>query len=196
MPDDADLIRRSIDEPQLFEEVFVRHYDRVLRYARQRLGYDVGEEIAARAMVIAFDRRASFDQRMRSARPWLFGITTNLIRHHIRDEATHIAALKRLPIDPDLDEDEATDRLDAARMRPLLLDALVRLSPGDRDAFTLAALSDLSYREIAAALGVPEGTVGSRIYRARHTLRESIQDLEANTDVTTPRLRRRAGTER
>jgi len=178
--DDAELLRRSVDDPELFEEIFERHYDAILRYGRQRVGHDVGEEIAARTMMIAFDRRASFDGRLRSARPWLYGIAINLVRHHVRDERVHMAALARLPIDPDLADDETLDRLDAARRRPSLLDALLQLRPADRDAFTMLALSDLSYQEIATALGVPEGTVGSRIHRARRALREAIDAFEAN----------------
>jgi RNA polymerase sigma-70 factor (ECF subfamily) len=179
--DDAELIRRSIDAPDLFEEIFERHYDALLRYGRQRAGHDVGEEIAARTMVIAFDRRASFDGRIRSARPWLYGIATNLIRHHARDERVHIAAVARLPIDPDLDDEDTLDRLEAERWRPQLLDALLELAPGDRDAFTLMALSGLSYAEVASALGIAEGTAGSRIHRARHHLREVMRAAEAST---------------
>jgi len=132
-------------------------------------------------MVIAFDRRASFDGRIRSARPWLYGIATNLIRHHARDERVHIAAVARLPIDPDLDDEDTLDRLEAERWRPQLLDALLELAPGDRDAFTLMALSGLSYAEVASALGIAEGTAGSRIHRARHHLREVMRAAEAST---------------
>lgn len=183
MLDDAELLRRSIADPALFEEIFERHYDAILRYGRQRLGHDVGEEIAARTMVIAFEKRAVFDPRFRSARPWLFGIATNLVRHHARDERVHLAALARLPIDPDLQDDETLDRLDAARMRPSLLTALADLRQEDREAFILLAVSGLSYGEIASALEIAEGTVGSRVHRARHALREALEALEANTDA-------------
>ncbi len=195
MLDDAELLRRSVDDPGLFEEIFERHYDAILRYGRQRVGHDVGEEIAARTMVIAFDRRASFDGRIRSARPWLYGIAINLIRHHVRDERVHMAAIARLPIDPDLGDEETLDRLDAERRRPWLLDALLQLRPVDRDAFTLLALSDLSYPEIATALGVPEGTVGSRIHRARQTLREVITAFEANMSEGTSGTAARSDTD-
>ena len=181
MLDDAELLRRSIDDPELFEEIFDRHYTQILRYARQRVGHDVGEEIAARTLVIAFDRRALFDGRFRSARPWLFGIAANLIRHHIRDERVHMAAIARLPIDPDLEDEATLDRLEADRQRPQLLKALMELTPGERDAFTLVALSDLSYAEVAKALGIAEGTVGSRVHRARRSLREALRADEAST---------------
>jgi RNA polymerase sigma factor (sigma-70 family) len=180
--DDAELIERSVGDPDLFEEVFERHFDAILRYARQRVGHDTGEEIAARTMVIAFDRRAAFDARFRSARPWLFGIATNLIRHHIRDERVHLAALARLPLDPDEGVDDALERIDAQRQRPLLLRALMELPAAERETFVLAALSGLTYAEVATALGVAEGTVGSRVHRARRSLREAMHRLEATTD--------------
>jgi RNA polymerase sigma-70 factor, ECF subfamily len=179
--DDAEILRRSVGDPRLFEEIFERHFDAILRYARQRLGHDVGEEIAARTMVIAFDRRAAFDPRFRSARPWLFGIATNLVRHQVRDERVHFAALAKLPIDPEDDLDAVIERVDASRRRPFLLRALLELTPADRDAFILVTVSDLSYAEVAAALGVAEGTVGSRVHRARRSLREAMDRLEAST---------------
>lgn len=181
MLDDAELLQRSIRDPKLFEEIFERHYDAVLRYGRQRVGHDVGEEIAARTMAIAFQRRRSYDPGFRSARPWIFGIATNLIRHHARDERVHLMALARLPMDPEVDDEEVLDRLEAARRRPQLLEALTELPAAERDAFMLSAVGGLSYSDIAEALGVAEGTVGSRIHRARRRLREALVALEANT---------------
>jgi RNA polymerase sigma-70 factor (ECF subfamily) len=185
--DDAELLRRSVTDSDLFEEIFERHYNSILRYGRQRLGHDVGEEIAARTMIIAFERRGSFDGRFRSARPWLFGIATNLVRHHLRDERVHMSALARLPIDPELDDEDLVERLDAGRRRPYLLRALMHLAPPDRDAFLLVALSDFTYAEVAAALGIAEGTAGSRIHRARMRLREAVVALEANTQMEADR---------
>jgi RNA polymerase sigma factor (sigma-70 family) len=179
--DDGEVVRRSIDEPAAFEEVFHRHYDAVLRYARQRVGHDVGEEIAARTFVIAFSRRAVYDARRPSARPWLMGIATNLVRHHNRDERVHIAALTRLPIDPDVASVDDPDRLDAERLRPFLLEALMDLSPRDREPFILLAIGDLTYQQIAEALGIPLGTVRSRLHRARTLLRERLGALEETT---------------
>lgn len=181
MPDDAELLRGSVDDPHVFESVFDRHYDAILRYARQRVGHDAGEEIAATTMLIAFERRLTYDGRYPSARAWLYGIATNLIRHHFRDEKTHLAAIAKLPIDPAPEDIADPERLDALLTKPALVQALRTLQPGDRDAFLLLALADLSYEEIAEALRVPMGTVKSRIHRARHLLREQIQGLEATT---------------
>ena len=59
---DADLIRRSSDEPRAFEEVFDRHYDVVRLYAQRLVGRSDGEEIAAQTFENAFASRARFEQ--------------------------------------------------------------------------------------------------------------------------------------
>ncbi len=179
MLDDAEIFRRSVADPEAFEEIFERHFDPLLRYCRHRAGHHVGEEVAARTMVIAFERRESYDGRNASARGWLFGIATNLIRHHFRDERVHLLALARLPLDPEIVDDNDTDRIDAERSRPELAAAIADLAPAERDAFLLAVIAQLSYPEIAGALAIPVGTVRSRINRARRKLRERMSERGA-----------------
>lgn len=178
-PRDADLIRGSVDEPQLFEPVFERHYDPVRRYVQRRVGEAVGEELAARTFLVAFERRSTFRADAESARGWLLGIATNLIRHHIRDEQTHLRILSALP--PDRRERAPDDegRLEALGVWPTIADVLRTLPAGDRDAFLLAALEELPYAEIAVALAIPVGTVRSRIHRVRNALRERLREVGA-----------------
>lgn len=179
MTGDAELLRRSLAEPDVFEALFDRYYDLVLRFARQRTGHDAGEDIAARTFEIAFARRASFDPSYRSARPWLLGIAANLIRHHFRDEQIHLRGLRRLPRELDLDDAADLDRAEAAMAAPLVMKAIAGLGEADRETFLLLALADASYAEIAQALGIPVGTVRSRINRVRRLLRELLRDLPA-----------------
>ena len=88
-------------------------------------------------------------------------------------------------IDPALDVfygvEDSDDRLVAESVSDRLNEALGGLSAADRDTFLLYALERLSYAEIAEVLGVPTGTVGSRITRVRRRLRELIPDLEQIT---------------
>ncbi len=181
-PRDADLIRGSVDDPQLFESVFERHYDAVRRYAQRRVGQAVGEELAARTFLVAFERRSTFRADAESARGWLLGIATNLLRHHVRDEQTHLRILGALP--PDRRERAPDDegRLEALGVWPTIAQILRTLAPGDRDAFLLVVLEDLSYSEVAAALGIPVGTVRSRIHRVRGVLRERLREVAAIAD--------------
>ena len=70
--------------------------------------------------------------------------------------------------------DQADARLDALRTTPLLVKALLELEPGDRDALVLYAWQELSYADVGVALGIPAGTVASRINRARRRVRASL----------------------
>jgi RNA polymerase sigma factor (sigma-70 family) len=167
---DADIIRRSVESPQDFGEIFRRHYASVAAYASRRLGTRDGEDIAANAFIIAFERRSRFDTRYPSAKPWLLGITANLVRHHLRDERVHAAALTRSPVDAPAAIDDDPDRLAAA---------LLSLSEDDRETFLLVALGEITYEEAAAALGIPVGTVRSRLHRARRAMRERLHDVAA-----------------
>ena len=68
--------------------------------------------------------------------------------------------------------DQVVAKLDAEGLWPHIADAVSRLPAGERDALFLHVWEELSYEEIAVALGVPVGTVRSRLNRARLSLRE------------------------
>src|SRR5262249_10209345 len=122
-----------------------------------------------------FERRATYDCERPDARPWLYGIATNLVARHRRSEARRIHAVARLRAarQPALDpSDRVASTVDAASLWPHVADAVERLPAEERDALILYAWEELSYPEIAAALDVPVGTVRSRLNRARTTLRE------------------------
>jgi RNA polymerase sigma-70 factor (ECF subfamily) len=178
-PTDAAIIHASLEEPARFGEVFERHWDAVYGYAARRVGSAVGEDVAADAFLVAFTRRADFRQDATTARPWLLGIATNLLRHHLRDEQTHVRILASVTIDDAPAPPDDPERLRAIAALPIVSEVLLVLSPEDRDAFLLLALADLSYFEIARALDVPVGTVRSRIHRVRHRLRERLATSRA-----------------
>lgn len=175
---DAAIIRASLDDPSRFEAIFDRHYDRIRRYAQRRLGRDDGEDVAALTFVIAFSNRASFDPSYGSAAGWLIGIAANLARRHARSERIHRRALQRLPHEVPVSEMDP-NILDAQRARGAIMAALQTLSEPDQETFLLHVLGELSYRETAQILGVPLGTVRSRINRARGKLREHLSRAEA-----------------
>lgn len=172
--DDAEAIARSEEDPTAFREIFSRYHTSILGYARRRVGWEAGEEIAAQTFLEAFMHRSRFDAKFNSAKPWLMGIATNLIRHHLRDERTHLAALFKIPIDPPGAPVDDPTRMDAERLAPVLAKTLLRLNDQDRETFLLVALTELTYRQAASALDVPIGTVRSRISRARSALREHL----------------------
>lgn len=176
-PTDAELIARSLEQPEAFRLVFERHYDVILRYCRRRLGTD-GDDIASEVFVRAFDHRRRYDGQRPDARPWLYGIATNLIAGARRTEGRRLRAFARLGYDPvSWPDDDVHARIDASREAAVLGAALRALSAPDRDAVLLQAWGDLNYDEIAHALGIPVGTVRSRLHRARRQIREHLAAL-------------------
>lgn len=173
---DAQIIAASIPDPVEFAALFDRHFDVVHRYVARRLGADLAEDLAAQAFEEALKSRARFDPSHSSARPWLLGIATNLIRHHHRAEARRLVAYGRLDGAGTAADHAASveRRVDAQRLAALLTSALAEMPGGDRDALLLLAWGDLTYREIALALRIPIGTVRSRLNRARRRLRERL----------------------
>jgi RNA polymerase sigma factor (sigma-70 family) len=172
---DAAAIKASLDDPSRFGVLFDRHATIVFRYLVRRVGVDAAESLLGDVFRIAFEKRAGYDCERPNARPWLYGIATNLLAHHRRSEARRIAATARLLAAPrpgDDATDRVVDRLHAADLWPQIAGAVALLPEGERDALLLYVWEDLGYDEIARALEVPVGTVRSRLNRARQTLRE------------------------
>ena len=176
--DDAAVIQLSRHEPEYFTELFRRHAPYIQRYVVRRLGQDAADDIVAETFLLAFRQRDSYDQARSDARPWLYGIATNLIGHHRRAEIRLYRALARTGADPVTESftDRIDDRVSASTAGRRLAAALARLSAELRDTLLLVAWGDLSYEETATALGIPVGTVRSRISRARSALRRSLGD--------------------
>ena len=182
MDTDAEIFQRSIRDPDAFREIFERHASAVHAYARKRIGLTAGEEILAQTFLTAFEKRTRFDTSYESARPWLLGIATNIIRHHLHEEREHLTALGMMLREQPEEPVDDVARLDAQRMKPRLLAALLALSDDDRETFLLLALGQLTYEEVASALRIPIGTVRSRIHRARIHLRERVPGRTAIED--------------
>jgi len=165
---DADAIRASMTEPEAFAAVFDRHFDAVHAYAHRRVGPSLADEIASETFTRAFDHRSRYDASREDARPWLLGISANLLRRHWRAEKRRLNAYAR-----------SAGRPDASLAEPVaaeLASALESLPRREREPLLLLAWADLGYEEIAVALGIPVGTVRSRISRARARLRGSDLD--------------------
>lgn len=93
---DASIIERSWDEPEAFAELFDRYAEDIHRYAARRVGAEVADDLMAEAFVVAFQRRRRYDVARPQARPWLYGIATNLVHDHRRAEARRLRALSRV----------------------------------------------------------------------------------------------------
>jgi RNA polymerase sigma-70 factor (ECF subfamily) len=173
---DSDAISASAATPADFAAIFDRHFDVVHAYLQRRVGCDLADELAAETFLIAFDKRARYDVSRPDARPWLFGIATNLLHRHRRHELRQLRAYARSAADPVLDAFDGVEaRVDASNVRRELVDALTRVPAEELDALLLFAWADFSYTEIAEALEIPIGTVRSRLSRARTRMRAELE---------------------
>ncbi|SFJ05433.1 RNA polymerase sigma-70 factor, ECF subfamily [Streptosporangium canum] len=175
---DADLVSASWTQPEAFAELFDRYSGMLYRYVAKRLGPEPAEDLVGETFLVAFSRRRSYDLAYPDARPWLFGILTKLISRQRRTEAARYRALSRAPVDDH--EDSPADRVaagvSAQAARPALVSALAALPAKDRDVLLLIAWGDLTYEEVAQALGIPVGTVRSRLNRGRRKVRAALGD--------------------
>jgi RNA polymerase sigma factor (sigma-70 family) len=174
--DDAGDISRSLKHPECFAAVFDHNFRVIYAYLARRVGPELAPELAQDTFLQAFSSRATFDPTRGSARSWLFGIATNIARHHARSEHRQLNAYMRSTptANPALDEDSIAERVDASNAWSACAEALLELDPAQREALLLLAWADLSYPEIAEALEIPIGTARSRIHRAREHLRELL----------------------
>jgi RNA polymerase sigma factor (sigma-70 family) len=150
-----------------FADAFRAEFPALHRYLRRRVGAAAADDLAAETFAIAYSRWEAFDQS-RPLRPWLYGIASNLVQHQWRSERRKLLAYARTGIDPvTSDLDDAIGRVDADAQQRELAAALAALRGEDRDILLLHAWADLTDTEIATALGLPLGTVKSRLHRTR-----------------------------
>ena len=168
------LARAKGGDLPAFEEIVRRYQRRVygvaLRVVRR---HDVADDVVQDAFIRAHGALASFDLE-RPFGPWICRIAANLAVNHVRspkareeglpEEHAERAAASGNPLDGVLDQE----------VRDVLEGALARLSAEQRAVFVLRAMEEMSYKEIAEALGLSMGTVMSRLFRARERLAESL----------------------
>jgi RNA polymerase sigma factor (sigma-70 family) len=171
---DSAVIAASIDEPSAFGALFDRHGSLLLRFLARRVDPVDAEGLLGEVFRVAFERRSSFDLARECARPWLYGIAANVVARHHRSEGRRLRATMKLATRRTASDDPAERAVPAADAHARwtrIADAVADLPDAERQTLLLFAWEELSYDEIADALGVPVGTVRSRLNRARARLR-------------------------
>jgi RNA polymerase sigma-70 factor (ECF subfamily) len=147
-------------------DALVAEIPRLRRYARALTGRtDAAEDLVQETLQRALEKWRLW-QRERDLRPWLFSIMHNLhVDGHRRDQRVDFCADDDLPVPV-----QRASQADALELRDLER-ALALLPPEQREVLLLVGLEELSYTEVARALQIPQGTVMSRLSRARTRLK-------------------------
>jgi RNA polymerase sigma factor (sigma-70 family) len=158
---------------QAFGVLFDRHHDRVWRHAQKVLCLPhVAEDVTAVVFLEAWRRRANIRMVSGSILPWLLVTTNNTLRNHVRQQRRYRHFLHQLP-PPTAEIDIAEDFAEAdesSSKASALREAFARLRPHERDVLTLCVIEGLGAKEAGAALGIADGTVKSRLHRAKSRL--------------------------
>ena len=177
---DAELVESSWSDPEAFAALFDRHFASVYSFCARRTGAWVGEEMASEAFCRAFADRHGYDLAQPNARPWLLGIALNVVRERLRKVGRADAAYGRAATFASAGSvDPATfvaGALDARHDLALIARTLAGFPTEEVETLLLHIWDGLSYIECADALGVPVGTVRSRLNRLRHRLRVLLDD--------------------
>jgi RNA polymerase sigma factor (sigma-70 family) len=175
---DASLVRlAAAGQVSAFPELMRRHGPAVHAYLERRGGRDAADDLLSEVFLRAYSALRQYDARWPDARPWLYGITRNVLREHWRRRSAEDDRARSAPLAPDQDPwPDVDDRIDAAARRPSLRRALTALAACDRDVLLLVTWEGLTPAEVAIALGIPQGTARSRLFRARSLMRQLLDD--------------------
>lgn len=167
--------------------LFDRHRDRVFRHVLHSApSVADAEDAVAVTFLEAWRRRAEVRIVGGSVLPWLLVAATHVAQNQARSARRYRAALERLPREEVArdDAEAVLEQWESAGRRRALQEALARLSKRDREVIALCVIEELSMDAAAEALGVPKGTVKSRLSRARARMVGLLQD----SDHTPPRV--------
>lgn len=185
---DAALVASSQQgDLSAFETLVARHQKRMLNIAFRIVGeYDDACEVVQDAFVSAYKNIKSFRQEAKFS-TWLTAITVNLSRNRLKRLRIHQA---RVPVsldapvrtddgevmpDPPSMEPSVLDRLEKQDVTRKVQDCIKALDPDFREVLVLRDMQDLSYDEIGTMLKVAAGTVKSRLFRARESVKGCLK---------------------
>jgi len=169
------LERFTKGDPDAFEELFRQFQGRVYAWI-VRIVRDPGtaEDLTVETFWRIYRARGRFDSQ-KDFGGWAYRIATNLALSHLR----HRPLQQQLP--PQIAADDAPDPAVQDEAKEEIRRAVAKLAPKLQLAVTMALIEDRPYREIAEALGIAEGTVKSRVFRAVRILRKRLRKLRVMT---------------
>jgi RNA polymerase sigma-70 factor (ECF subfamily) len=178
------LIARCLEGDQsAWDQIVRQHWRKVFNLAYKFVGrHDEAEDLTQDIFLKIFKALHTFDRRA-NFQTWLISISRNLCIDHYRSVrkeretmARDVDAAELSPVSRERGPHSQLEQLD---LRQLIKKALAELPPSLRQAVILRDLQEFSYQEIAGQLGLPEGTVKSRINRGRLELARQLRRLQS-----------------
>ena len=185
---DADeWARARSGDPAAFGALFETHRDRVLWHAMRSVdSFHDAEDVAALVFLEAWRKKDAVRVVNGSVLPWLLVTTNYVARNFSRALHRHRSAMQSLP--PARHHDDfapaVNERIDAEPRRAAVRAAFGRLSATEQDVVSLCVIQGMTNTDAAATLGIPAGTVKSRLSRAKTKLAELTADLGDPTSIS------------
>jgi RNA polymerase sigma-70 factor (ECF subfamily) len=159
-----------------FEGVVNQYADQIFRYVRNLVRDEhAAEDVAQRVFLSVYQNLRQFDPGRGKFGTWLFRIARNAALNHLRDSKRSTVPLET-PLPQASHELAPPEQAELREQFSLLDRAVAALPEHQRSAWVLSELEGLTQSEIALIEDVPEGTVKSRVSRARDSLRKTLAD--------------------
>ncbi len=190
-PNIDDLIERCLRGDQLaWNDIVRQHWRKVFNLAYKFVGrHDEAEDLTQEIFLKIFKALHTFDRRA-NFQTWLISISRNLCIDHYRsvrkERETMARDVDAADLSPVSHERSPYGHVEQNDLRHLIRVGLAELPVALRQAVVLRDLQDFSYQEIAERLGLPEGTVKSRINRGRLELARQMKRLQARGPIDPP----------
>ena len=178
-PPDAELVRRAVaGERDAFEAIYYRYHAVVYRFARSMSGSPaVAEDVTQEVFVALIGDLSRYEPQRAGLATYLYGVARNVTRARLRREQRFVS-LDEAPAESEKATGDPADAIAHAQTLVRLRRALIRLPSRYREVVILCDLHSLAYAEAAAILGIPVGTVRSRLHRGRQWLAERLRRHE------------------
>jgi RNA polymerase sigma-70 factor (ECF subfamily) len=181
---DAELLAAARTDPDALATVYRRHSEAIDKWFRARVSSADAAELTAETFAqAALSIRRFRDPGHGSAKPWLYGIASNLLRRYYELQRVETAARMRLGMPPRSFNDDLTneiaEREHAVRLAAPLYESLRLLPARQREAVLLRVVHELPYSQIAQQLGCTEGAVRIRVMRGLSALARSLRSGSA-----------------
>ncbi|AEM86491.1 RNA polymerase sigma factor [Streptomyces violaceusniger] len=174
---------------EAFAELYAEYARAVYNHAYRLTGnWSVAEEVMGDTFLDAWRTREQLEPGDGTLKPWLLGVATNKARNANRGIGRRLAFLARRPAPAPVADfaDETAGRIDDARRLAAVRTVYGRLRRGEQEVLALCVWSGLDYAQAAQALGIPVGTVRSRLSRARTRLRKLAEQRLAEEKTEPP----------